>query len=116
MHKMTKSRFTQRCSKNGGYFKCCVTYWLLDIFEEVRNKLIRDGLIKDTPEDICDDKSMKNPCLYCSANGVCTNSDPMTGTNTQIFYPNKKQPSKSRYKLPILSRCTCRLSFDFQVV
>ena len=93
---MTNSRFAKRCSKNGGYFKCCVDYWGVEAFEDARNKLIRDGLIKDTPTNICNDKSMGNPCLYCSAHGVCTHSNPHTGAMTQTFYPNKTKPSKGK--------------------
>merc|ERR1712142_943754 len=45
--KMEKSKFARKCSDDGGYFKCCLSFWVLDSFSKTRNKLITDGLIKD---------------------------------------------------------------------
>ena len=85
--KMENSKFARLCRKDGGYFKCCGNFWLLDTFEEAQNLLIGDGLIKDKKSYICDSKSKINPCLYCSMNGICTNSNPLTGETTQLYYP-----------------------------
>ena len=41
---MENSKFARLCRKDGGYFKCCGSYWWLDTFEEARNMLIKDGL------------------------------------------------------------------------
>jgi hypothetical protein len=38
---MEKSNFAQKCSRNGGYFKCCVTWWTWDNYERARNLLIQ---------------------------------------------------------------------------
>ena len=104
---MEKSKFAKRCSKDGGYFKCCIHYWILGPFEETRNKLIKDGLIGGTEETICDDKSMKNPCLYCSLNGFCTKSDPFTGEITQLFYDGTKtNTSKSKHTIIVNEKVT----------
>jgi hypothetical protein len=77
--KMENSKFARQCKKDGGYFKCCGSYWWMDMFEEARNKLIKDGIIEANTSEICDSKSLKNPCLYCSMNAICTKSNPFTG-------------------------------------
>jgi hypothetical protein len=96
--KMEKSKFARRCKKNGGYFKCCVCPWLLYPFEEGRNKLIQDGLIKAKESYICNrkirmDKRKINPCLYCTLDGICTKPNPLTGEVVQLFFP-KKTPER----------------------
>ena len=68
--KMENSKFARLCRKDGGYFKCFGTFWLLYSFEEARNLLIGDGLIKDKKSYVCESKSKINPCLYCSMNGM----------------------------------------------
>jgi hypothetical protein len=85
---MENSNFARQCKKDGGYFKCCGSYWWLDMFEEARNRLIEDGLIEAKTTQICDSKSNKNPCLYCSMNGICTKSNPFTGGLTHVHYPS----------------------------
>ena len=102
---MEKSNFAQKCSRNGGYFKCCVTWWTWDDYERARNLLIQDGLINDTQSHVCNRESVKNPCLYCSANGLCTNSNPLTGKISQLYYPNKKTTSKSKYNCQTYPGC-----------
>ena len=37
--------FAKECAREGGFFKCCVTLFTLNIFEEARNKLIQEKLI-----------------------------------------------------------------------
>ena len=68
---MENSKSARQCKKDGGYFNC--SYWWLDMFEEACNKLIRDGLPETKTSEICDSKSKKNPCLYCSMNAMCKN-------------------------------------------
>ena len=36
--------FAKNCAKEGGYFKCCVTMFTLNIFEDARNRLIQEKL------------------------------------------------------------------------
>ena len=96
--KMENSRFAKKCTKNGGYFKCCVRGWFLGPYEEARNQLINDGLIKDEITNTCDSKSKKDRCLFCRANGMCTKPNPSNGQNIHIFYPPKKKKSKSEHK------------------
>ena len=36
--------FAKNCAKKGGYFKCCVTMFTLNIFEKARNWLIQEKL------------------------------------------------------------------------
>ena len=88
--KMENSRFARLCKERGGHFKCCMTYWWLDPFEEARNDLIKDGLIKDKASHICKANSSKNPCLYCSMNGFCTNSDPQPSFSLPHLFVNFK--------------------------
>ena len=51
--KMENSEFAKKCKKAGGYFKCCLSSWGLNSFEEARNQLINDKLIKDNMKDTC---------------------------------------------------------------
>jgi len=95
--KMEKSRFAKKCKKDGGYFKCCLSRWLLNPFEEVRNKLIDDTLIKDEKTNFCNRNSTKDHCYFCSANGMCTNRSPLDGKITNTFYPGKRKRSKTNF-------------------
>ena len=90
-----KSKFAQRCRQDGGIFKCCLSYYPLGPYEEARNMLIRENLINDTQTHFCNDKSMKDPCLYCSENGFCTTFNPATGKTIQLHYPGTKPSHKS---------------------
>ena len=58
------------------------------MFEEAQNRLIKDGFIEAKTSEICDSKSQKNPCLYCSMNAICTKSNPFTGGLTHVYYPS----------------------------
>ena len=101
---MEQSRFATKCKKIGGYFKCCVKKWLLNVFEETRNQLIEDKLINDNITNICDKTSSKDRCLFCSANGMCTKSNKLDGKITNVFYPRMKKRSKSTYKSNTITR------------
>ena len=91
--KMENSKFAKKCKKYGGYFKCCLSFWLLRHFEEARNQLINERLIKGRVTNICDMRSRKDRCLYGSANGICTVENPYDGTLTHYYYPNMKKSS-----------------------
>ena len=82
---MENSKFARRCKKDGGYFKCCMKGMLLHTFEESRNRLIGDGLIKGNKSSFC--KQDINQCLPCLMDGICTKRNPMTGETVQLFYP-----------------------------
>ena len=94
--KMKRSKFAKKCKKQKGYFKCCVSELTIHGVEENRNRLIREGFIKDEPTNICDHKSEKDPCAMCIANGVCTKQNPLNGKKSHFFYPKMKIKSKSR--------------------
>ena len=107
---MENSKFVKRCKKDGGYFKCCSRPWLLNPFEEARNKLIQDGLIKAKKSYICNQSMRKiNPCLYCSLDGICTKSNPMTGEVVQLFYPQKTPTPVGKMNYTQLIPCLCPL-------
>ena len=38
------TKFAKACAKKGGFFKCCVTVFTLNIFETARNRLIQEKL------------------------------------------------------------------------
>jgi len=95
--KMEKSKFAKKCKKDGGYFKCCLSSWGLNPFEEVRNKLIDDKLIKDEKTHFCNRYSTKDHCYFCSANGMCTNRSYLDGKITNTFYPGKEKESKTNF-------------------
>ena len=85
---MEKSKFARQCKTDGGYFKCCIAPWSLNPFEDSRNMLIQDGLIKAKKSYICKKSDQKiNPCQYCTLDGICTKTNPMTGESIQHFYP-----------------------------
>ena len=92
--KMENSEFAKKCKKAGGYFKCCLSSWGLNSFEEARNQLINDKLIKDNKTYMCDKTSIKDPCFFCSLNGMCTKRSNLDGTITNTFYPGKRSKCK----------------------
>ena len=94
--KMEKSSFAKNCVKDGGYFKCCVSGWLLSTFEKTRNKLIQDGLIEDEVSHICDRTSKKDPCIYCSTNGICTKRNNLNGKIEHLYPPVRTPKYKSK--------------------
>ena len=107
---MENSKFARKCKKDGGYFKCCGSYWWLDMFEEARNRLIEDNLIVANKSQICDSKSQKNPCLYCSMNGICTKTNPLTGGLTHDYYPSPIPEGKVHIFLSLVSAVKLILS------
>ena len=92
--KEKSSKFAKDCTKTGGYFKCCVSEWSISIYETSRNKLIKDGLIKDKPTNICKPDDQEDPCSICSLDGVCTKRDQFTGQISQVFDKKVKQSQK----------------------
>ena len=65
-----RSKFAKDCKKNDGFFKCCVQDNWLDIFENSRNTLIEEGLIKDKPTSMCKlGFDWKDPCFTCNRSG-----------------------------------------------
>jgi len=89
--KFEKSKFGKKCRRDKGIVKCCVNYWRLGVYEDARNKLIKDRLIEDKPYKICKPKSKKDPCLYCSMNGFCTKVNPLTGAYLQVRQLNREK-------------------------
>ena len=87
--KIEKSKFAKRCRKNGGYFKCCVFAHAMGKSRHVRKNLAKLGFIKDKLEDPCEKPGKKNPCMWCGLDAVCTIKDKLTGSLSQIFYPEK---------------------------
>ena len=85
------SKFARVCAKNGGFFKCCVSVWNLEHFEISRNKLITEGLIKGKETKTCKPGGIKDPCVICKAEGVCTRRDIGTG-EVQYIYRTKYKP------------------------
>ena len=85
------SKFARLCAKNGGFFKCCVSVWNLNHFEISRNKLITEGLIKGNKTKTCKPGGIKDPCVICKAEGVCTRRDIGTG-EVQYIYRTKYKP------------------------
>ena len=96
--KMERSKIAKKCKKDSGYFKCCGTHWRLDPFENARNKLIDNKLIKDKKTRFCKRRRKKgnSRCHFCSMSGVCTKSDPFTGQLTNTFYEKKGKSSLMR--------------------
>ena len=93
---MENSRFAKICKKKGGYFKCCDSVWILRTYEEARNQLIKEGLIKGNATNVCDKTSMADPCVQCSTTGICTTKNLLDGKIGQFFYSKMKKGSKMK--------------------
>ena len=87
-----QSSFAKDCRKRGGFFKCCVQGYSLNIFETSRNRLIKEGLIKDKPTAWCKPGlKRKDPCMICSSDAICTEMDTETGKTKQSFIGGYKK-------------------------
>ena len=87
---MENSKFANECHKKGGYFKCCVSDSNVGKISTVRPKLIKSGLVYDSPESLCKRNLKKDPCHWCLLDGICTIRDPMTGLLSHMFYPEEE--------------------------
>ena len=94
--KMEKSQFAKKCKKTGGYFKCCVSFETIKKFEDTRNQLVSDGLVKDNISRIC--TKLPNLCNLCTTNGMCTKRNPLNDRITQFYFPNMKKTSGKKGK------------------
>ena len=88
------SKFARHCAKAGGFFKCCVSVWNLNCFEIARNKLVKEGLIKDKRTKTCKPGANPDPCVVCKAEGVCTRRDIGTGEVQYIYQQKYKREHK----------------------
>jgi hypothetical protein len=90
--RLEMSSFARHCKRRGGFFKCCVTSWSLEIFEKTRNQLITDGLLKDKKSNRCKKRqhTARHPCRICNAEALCTTADP--------DHDKLMQTSKTKYK------------------
>jgi hypothetical protein len=97
------SLFARHCQRKGGFFKCCVSTWSLEIFEKTRNQLIADGLLHDKQSHRCKSKryNMLEPCRVCSAEAVCTSKDPDDPSKTRQT-SNKKYKKKHKVVVVVL--------------
>ena len=86
-----KSSFAKECKKKGGFFKCCIIAFTLNIFETSRNSLIKEGLIKDKPTSWCKPGwGRKDPCMICTTDAMCTTLDVLSGQPKHTFYKGYK--------------------------
>ena len=88
------SKFARECAENGGFFKCCVSVWNLNSFENSRNKLISEGLIQAEESKSCEPGGTKDPCVVCKAEGMCTLMEKTTGQNKYIYREHYKPEHK----------------------
>ena len=96
--KMERSKFGKRCKRNKGYFKCCLSNFRLDPFENARNDLIDAGFIKVKKSKNCKiTKSGKSTCQFCTMTGWCSQKDVMTGKVMNTFYPGNKTWKKGNW-------------------
>ena len=87
-----QSSFAKDCRQRGGFFKCCVSGVTLHIFEDSRNRLIKEGLIKDKPTSWCmPSVKRKDPCVPCFSDAMCTERDIETGKIKHTFIKEKKK-------------------------
>ena len=84
-------KFGRKCKRSGGLFKCCVTLLCLTTFEDSRNKLIKEKLIKARPTSFCKSRPDGSlPCCVCTAEAACVKRNEETGQVTNT--------SRTRYK------------------
>jgi hypothetical protein len=86
------SSFARQCKRKGGFMKCCVTSWSINIWEKTRNQLISDGLVKGKKSHLCKKHPyyMWTPCKICNAEPLCTSGD--------LISDKLKQTFKNKYK------------------
>ena len=66
--------------------------YTLDVFEDARNTLIEQGLIKDKPTSFCkEDTNNLSPCHICHTDAMCTEVYIETGKTRQTFYKGYKK-------------------------
>ena len=86
-----QSSFAKDCKKKGGFFKCCIQAFTLNIFETSRKSLIEEGLIKDKPTSYCKPGwERRDPCLTCHTDAMCTEMDILTGQTKHTFMKGYK--------------------------
>ena len=91
-----QSSFAKSCRKKGGFFKCCIKTFALNIYETSRNSLIEEGLIKDKPTYWCLPDSQrgskkKDPCWPCTTDAMCTERDIRTNETRNTFIKKYKK-------------------------
>ena len=87
-----QSKFAIDCKKKGGFFKCCITDYNLNIFETSRNNLIEEGLIKDKQTSWCKvGFGRKDSCMICTTDAMCTEMDNKTGKIRHTFIKEYKK-------------------------
>ena len=88
-------KWARQCVKRGGLFKCCVTLWILDVFENSRNALIKKGLIKDNKTSFCHHiEGEKDKCAVCRSEGICSQRIEETGQIRNSFKTKYKREQK----------------------
>ena len=102
-----QSSFAKDCRKRGGFFKCCIQYYTLNIFETSRNSLIEEGLIKDKPSSWCKSGlNRKDPCMVCMSDAMCTEMDIETGKTKHTFIGGyKKEHRVMRWRFYLIISC-----------
>ena len=89
--RMEYSKFGKQCKKRKGYFKCCITVWRLDTYENTRNELIEEGILKEKKTSFCKKtKSGKSTCHFCSMTGICSKKHPITGSVVNTYFNGNK--------------------------
>ena len=85
--KLENSYFARKCRENLGYFKCCLDYFIIETFELVRNKLIREGLMHGRQTTFCKGReSGMSKCRYCTMGAMCSKKNPVTGFVDSTFF------------------------------
>ena len=98
-----QSSFAKDCKKRGGFFKCCIQAFTLNIFETSRNSLIEEGLIKAKPTSRCKPGwERKDPCFTCNADAMCSEMDILTGQTKFTFYKGYKKEHMVRVYLTLI--------------
>jgi len=93
--KLEKTKFAEECHEMGGLFKCCVNAWNIKSYEETRNKLIRNKLIKDIETTYCDTVGNPEKCNPCMADGFCSIKDKKSGKVDKIFINDYKKEHRA---------------------
>ena len=112
---MEFSKFGRECKKSGGFFKCCVTVWRLDPFEATQDGLIKAGLVKGKKTKFCKvTKSGKSTCHFCSASGMCSKKNPLTGKVSNTLYPGNQTFKKGNFESMGMLLLCYSISYNLQ--
>jgi len=79
------SNFAKKCRNKGGLFKCCISRFSFEVFENTRKELKKMGKISKTT-NVCGEKEkISGICTFCTSSYFCSSWDRETNSVTQEY-------------------------------